>query len=192
MLCLFQVDRAGVWWWRCPLPRPRFCVFGISRYSIIKIGATDLFPNAGESTGFTTLVHRLHNPVDSRIPSDLETRCMRQGNGMDVIERHAIHRFVVRIYQYDLVVLVDAILINPVRIQDSEVSASPADSFFCSTAQPSLILQVVDTLTHRFAICSTCNARTSSENVYGKPVIILTHPSAQAFCGFHASRECGR
>ena len=125
-----------------------------------QIGATDLFPNAGESTGFTTLVHRLHDPVDSGIPSDLETR---SGNGMDVIERQAIHRFVVRIHQYNLVVLVDAILINPVRIQDSEVSASPADSFLCSTAQPSLILQVVDTLTYRFAICSTCNAETSSE-----------------------------
>jgi len=90
-----------------------------------------LFPNTSETTGFPAFVHWLHNPINSGIFSD---------------------RFVAWIHQNNFIVLVNAILVDPIRIQDPEVPTSPANSFFCSAAQASLILQVVDALADRFAI----------------------------------------
>ena len=70
-------------------------------------------------------------------------------------EAKMLHRFVVGIHQNDFVVLVNAILIDPIRIQYSEVPTSPANSFFCSAAQTSLVFQVVDALADRFAVRGT-------------------------------------
>ena len=55
----------------------------------------------------------------------------------------------------DLVVFVYAILVNPIRVQYSEVAATPCDTFFCYAPQPSLGLEVVHTLAYGFAIGST-------------------------------------
>jgi hypothetical protein len=47
-------------------------------YGNCTTSVTDLFPNASETTGFPTFVHWLHNPVNSRILSDLGLRCVCQ------------------------------------------------------------------------------------------------------------------
>lgn len=57
----------------------------------------------------THLVDRLANPVDARISS----------NGL-----------VLRIDHDDLEVLICRVLIDPVRVQDSQIGASSADTFF--------------------------------------------------------------
>ena len=61
----------------------------------------------------------------------------------------------VRIDENDLVVLVYTVLIDPVRVEDTEVTASLANSLFSSTSQTALVLEMVDTLTDGFTIGCT-------------------------------------
>lgn len=68
---------------------------------------------------------RVDDPVDSRISSNSLVR---------------------RINEDNLEVLIRRILVNPVRVENSQVGASSTDSFFCGGAEGSLILQLVDTL----------------------------------------------
>ena len=55
----------------------------------------------------------------------------------------------------NLKVLVDTILINPVRIQNSEVSASASNTLFSDTLQTSLRLQLGNTLVDGLAVGGT-------------------------------------
>ena len=52
----------------------------------------------------------------------------------------------------NFVVLVDTILVNPVRVQDTQVTASLADTLLRYTSQTSLGLEVVDTLADGLAV----------------------------------------
>lgn len=93
-----------------------------------------LFPNAGETAGFAAFVHWLGNPIDTGIPAN---------------------SFVVGIHKDDFEVLVNAVLVYPVRVQDSQVSATPSNTFLGSTPKTALGLQVVDTLADRLAVGGT-------------------------------------
>lgn len=95
---------------------------------------TVLLPDAGETASFPTLVHGLGNPVDPGVPTD---------------------HFVIGINKDDLVVFVHAILVYPVRVQYSQVTTAPSNTFFRNTPQPSLGLEVVHALTYGFAIGRT-------------------------------------
>jgi len=95
---------------------------------------TVLLANAGQATGLTPLVDGLSDPADTRI----------SGNSL-----------VIRVDEYDFVVFVNAVLVNPVRVQDSQVSATPSNTLFSGAAQSALELEVVDTLTNGLAVCST-------------------------------------
>lgn len=55
----------------------------------------------------------------------------------------------------DLKVLVNTILIYPVRVQDTQVATSLANTLLRDTLEASLRLQVVDTLTDGLAVGST-------------------------------------
>ena len=55
----------------------------------------------------------------------------------------------------NFVVLVNTILVNPVRVQDTQVTASLADTLLRYTSQTSLGLEVVDTLADGLAIGGT-------------------------------------
>lgn len=55
----------------------------------------------------------------------------------------------------DFIVLVDTILVDPVRVQDSQISTATTNTLFSSAAETTLELKVVDTLTDRLAIGST-------------------------------------
>ena len=55
----------------------------------------------------------------------------------------------------NFVVLVNTILVNPVRVQDTQVTASLADTLLRYTSQTSLGLEVVDTLADGLAVGST-------------------------------------
>ena len=61
----------------------------------------------------------------------------------------------VRINEDNLVVLVNTVLVDPVRVQDTEVTASLADTLLRNALKTSLRLQVVDTLADGLAVSGT-------------------------------------
>jgi hypothetical protein len=65
------------------------------------------------------------------------------------------HSFVVGVDEDDLVIFVNAVLIDPIRVQNSQVAASSPHSLLCSTPKPTLVLEVIDTLADGFAVRGT-------------------------------------
>ena len=55
----------------------------------------------------------------------------------------------------DLVVLVNTVLVDPVRVQDTKVAAPLADTLLSHTLKATLWLEVVDTLADGLAVGST-------------------------------------
>jgi hypothetical protein len=55
----------------------------------------------------------------------------------------------------DLVVLVDTILVNPVRVEDPEVTTAASDALLRNILETTLRLEVVYALAHRLAVGST-------------------------------------
>lgn len=65
------------------------------------------------------------------------------------------HSFVVRIHQDDFVILVDSVLVYPIRVEDSQVPASPSHSLLCNTPVTALWFEVIYTLANGFTVGST-------------------------------------
>lgn len=97
-------------------------------------GTPVLLAFGGKTSGFSVLVDGVGDPVDSGITSDSLVR------GVDTD---------------DLVVLVDTVLVDPVRVQDSQVSTTPADTLLGGGSETSLELEVVDTLSDGFTVGGT-------------------------------------
>ena len=55
----------------------------------------------------------------------------------------------------DLVVLVDTVLVNPVRVEHPQVTATPANTLLRNAPQTTLGLELGDTLTNGLAVGST-------------------------------------
>ena len=70
-------------------------------------------------------------------------------------EGYCTHSLVVGVDEDDLVVLVDTVLVDPVRVEHAQVTASPADTLLRNTLKTSLRLQVVNTLTDGLAVGGT-------------------------------------
>ena len=119
-----------------------------------------LFPNARETASFPTFVHRLRDPVDTWIASDLSRGKLFRSKSRKRQSTMNAHRLVVRVNKDDLVVLVHAILIHPVRIQHSKVPAPPADPLLRDAPESALRLDVVDALAHRLAVRRAYHPRT--------------------------------
>jgi len=79
---------------------------------------------------FAMLVHWLHDPVDTWVAADC---------------------FVLWIDEDDLVVLVCAVLVDPVAVEDSEIGASLADTGLGGRLEGALVFELVDTLVGGFA-----------------------------------------
>lgn len=97
-------------------------------------GTPVLLAFGGKTTGFSVLVNGVGDPVDSGITSDSLVR---------------------RVDTDDLVVLVDTVLVDPVRVQDSQVAATPANTLLGGGSETSLELEVVDTLSDGFTVGGT-------------------------------------
>src|SRR5579859_6128625 len=67
---------------------------------------------------------------------------------------------VLRIHEDDFEVLVCGILINPIRVQNSQIGAFSANTFFCRRTQRTLILELVHTLV---CLSSTPSHKTSKQ-----------------------------
>jgi len=93
-----------------------------------------LFTNAGETASLPALVHRLGDPVDPRV---------------------AANSLVIRINENDFVVFVDTVLVDPIRVQYSQVTTAPTNTLFGNTPQSSLRLEVVHTLMNGFTVGGT-------------------------------------
>jgi hypothetical protein len=65
------------------------------------------------------------------------------------------YSFVVGVHKDDFEILVNAILVYPVRVQDSQVSTTSSNTFLGGTPETALGLQVVNTLTDRLAVGGT-------------------------------------
>ena len=89
-----------------------------------------LLPRRRQTTHLTVLVHRVHDPVDAWV---------------------AAHGLVHGIHEDDLVVLVRAVLVDPVGIEHAQVGAATTHPLFCGRLQGTLIFELVDTLVSRFA-----------------------------------------
>lgn len=83
----------------------------------------------------TYLVHGVDDPVDSGVSADGLVR---------------------RVNEDDFKVFVCRVLVDPVRVEDSQVGASSTNSFFGRGAEGSLVLQLVDTLVGGLACLLFC------------------------------------
>jgi hypothetical protein len=97
-------------------------------------GTPVLLSLGGKTSGFSVLVNGVGDPVDSGITSDSLVR---------------------RVDTNDLVVLVDTVLVDPVRVQDAQVSAPPADTLLGGSPEAPLELEVVDTLSDGLTVGGT-------------------------------------
>ena len=95
---------------------------------------TVVLPDTGKATSFAALVHGVHNPVDPGVAAD---------------------GFVVGVHEDNFVVLVYTILVDPVGVQDPQVSASPSNTLFSLAPQTPLGLDLVHTMTDGLAVGST-------------------------------------
>lgn len=62
------------------------------------------------------------------------------------------------VYEDDLVIFVDTVLVNPVRVQHSQVTATSTNTLLRDTPQSPLGLDVIYTLTNRFTVGGTYQA----------------------------------
>ena len=62
----------------------------------------------------------------------------------------------VRVDEDDLVVLVHTVLVDPVRVEDTEVAAATANTLLSNATKTALGLEVVDTLADGLAVGGTC------------------------------------
>jgi hypothetical protein len=86
---------------------------------------TVLLASRGEASSFAVLVHRVHDPVNAGVVSD---------------------RHVGGVHQDNLEVFVGGVLVDPVRVQHSQVHGKSASTLLSHAAQVASILQLVNTL----------------------------------------------
>lgn len=111
----------------------------------------NLLADGSEATGLAALVDRLRDPVDPGVTADL-----RRGEKAATSEDRLTYSLVVGVNEDDLVVLVDTVLVHPVRVENPEVTAPPANTLLRNTPQATLGLELVDTLANGLAEGGTC------------------------------------
>jgi hypothetical protein len=97
-----------------------------------------LLTNSSKTTGFTTFVNGISDPVDVSITT----------NGL-----------VGRIDEDNFKVLVGSILVNPVRVQNTQIGTLATDTFLGSGTERTLVLELRNTLIDRLTEGSTLGNR---------------------------------
>jgi hypothetical protein len=93
--------------------------------SVTLAQSTRLLASCSETTGFAVLVDWVDDPVDAGIAAD---------------------GLVLRVDEDNLVVLIGGILVDPVRVQNTQVGAATSDTFLGGGLQGALVLELVNTL----------------------------------------------
>lgn len=123
------------------IPPVRLGIMPLPRLPPARGGLVELMPLAQtaallargrQAARLAVLMDRLDDPVDARVASD---------------------GLVLRVHQDALKVLVRAVLVDPVGVEDAEVGASSAAALLGCRFQRSLVLQLVDTLVRGLAWC---------------------------------------
>ena len=86
---------------------------------------TALLAGGGETTGLAVLVDGGDDPVDAGIAAD---------------------GLVLGVDKDDLVVLVGRVLVDPVRVENTQVGAAATDTLLSGALEGALVLELVDTL----------------------------------------------
>lgn len=105
------------------------------------VDTSGLLANGGKTTSLSSLVDGVANPVDLGVTSNGGVR------GVD---------------QDDLSVVVGGVVVDPVRVQHTQVSATSANTLLSNGAERSLVLQVVDTLVRGLTVSGTLGNRSLS------------------------------
>jgi len=92
-----------------------------------------LLASSGKTTGLAVLVDWGDDPVDAGITAD---------------------SLVLWVNENDFVVLVGRVLVDPVRVEDSQVGATTTDTLLSGGLERTLVLQLVDTLVGGLACMS--------------------------------------
>ena len=146
--------------------------------AVALIETTRLFASGSEAAALTMLVDRINDPVDTGIATD--------GLVVGIDEDH-------------LVVLVGRVLVDPVRIQDTEVTTAAANTLLGRRLESTAILELVHTLVGGLA-CSGGERRSEvSGMMLPDPSIRGTretnrrwHPWGRASCGLHGGHGLDR
>jgi len=109
-------------------------VFGALPVAMALPETPALLAGGGETSGFSVLVHRSSDPVEPGVATD---------------------RFVMGIDQDDLVVLVDAVLVHPVRVQDTEIAAPSPDTLLRRRFEGSSVFELVHSLVCGLSVYNT-------------------------------------
>lgn len=99
---------------------------------------TALLANRCQTTSFAALVNRITNPVDARVTAD---------------------GLMLRINENDFKVLVSGILVDPIRVQHTEVRAASTHTFLCRRPKGALVFQLIDTFVDGLAVSGTLGHR---------------------------------
>jgi hypothetical protein len=103
---------------------------------VATVDTTGLLAGGSETASLTVLVHGVDDPVDAGVTAD---------------------GLVLGVDEDDLVVLVGAVLVDPVGVEDAEVGAAAADTLLSGGLEGTLVLELVDTLVGGLA-CFTWSA----------------------------------
>jgi len=93
-----------------------------------------LLASSGETSGFPVFVDGVDDPVDARIAAD---------------------GLVLRVDEDNLEVFVSGVLVDPVRVEDTQIGATTSDTLLSSRLEGSLVLELIHTLVGGLAVGST-------------------------------------
>lgn len=98
------------------------------------VDTTRLLANRGERTSLTVLVYRISNPVNASITAN---------------------SLVLRVDENDLKVFVGRVLVNPIRVQDTQIRATTAYTVLSRGTNLALIFKLVHTLVSGLTVSCT-------------------------------------
>ena len=98
------------------------------------VDTSGLLTSSSKTSSFSVLVNWVDDPVVSSVSSDGVVRW---------------------VHQDDFVVLVGGVLVDPVRVQHSQVGSSSTNSLFGGNSQRLLVLQLLNTLVGWLTVSST-------------------------------------
>lgn len=100
---------------------------------------------------------RVNNPANFRIGANLphKPKPKESDPRTRIHEPNITHRLVVGVNKDNLVVLVNTVLVDPVRVKHTQVSASASNTLLSGAPQSTLELEVVDTLAYGLTVGRT-------------------------------------
>ena len=111
--------------------------------SVTLAQTTRLLASSSETPGFAVLVNGVDDPADARVAAD---------------------GLVLRVNEDNLEVFVGGVLVDPVRVENTQVGAATSDTLLGSRLERSLVLELVHTLVGRLA-CIGCISKNFNSQV---------------------------